>query len=150
MTRFTAVFSAATVAAVLCVAPRAHATLTWVQQPGLANDIAVAANDMPWVVDINGYVQYGTPGNACAPNTLCPQDPTDVQWHMLTPGSSGYKMAHIGVTLDNLLVATNPAGDMTLVQVPYSTVLTCKNWMLWRLSGLGFASHLYAQQHYRS
>src|SRR5437868_5645535 len=49
---------AGVLAASLFLARLGHATPGWVQLPGLATQIAVGANDIPYVLDINGYVQY--------------------------------------------------------------------------------------------
>jgi hypothetical protein len=101
---------AATIAAVLSVAPKAHATLTWVQEPGLATDIGVAANDMPWIVDINGVVQYGAPTQGCS-GGICVSG-SDVTWHVLAG-----TMAHVAVSLDNVPFATNAKGEVWFPQM---------------------------------
>ncbi len=93
---------ALSMAGILSVAPNAHADyLAWVQEPGLAIDIGVAANDMPWIVDTNGVVQYGTPTEACG-SGICVAT-GDVTWHALAG-----TMWHIAVSLGNSVYATDP------------------------------------------
>ncbi|HYQ43119.1 MAG TPA: hypothetical protein VER11_14160, partial [Polyangiaceae bacterium] len=70
------VFGAAGVlSAILFAAGIGHATDGWVQIPGLATQIAVGANDMPFILDINGNVQYlAPPQRVCTPQNLCVED----------------------------------------------------------------------------
>jgi hypothetical protein len=127
MTKVVGVLSAATAAAILSVAPMAHATLTWVQEPGLATDIGVAANDTPWIVDMNGVVQYGTPTEACG-SGIC-VDTGDVTWHALAG-----TLAHIAVALDNQILGTDPSrGEVWFPQTSDDHNQACNytvsNWM---------------------
>ncbi|HYQ29046.1 MAG TPA: hypothetical protein VER04_17570 [Polyangiaceae bacterium] len=86
----------------------AAAELVWVQQPGTAKEIAVGSNDMPWIVDSNGVVQYGTPEIACG-GGLCVQT-DNVQWHVLNADI----VEHIGVGLDNVAFITDNVGQIAL------------------------------------
>ena len=61
----------------LFLARLGHATPGWVQLPGLATQIAVGANDIPYVLDINGYVQYLAPSTLSCSGSLCVQTERD-------------------------------------------------------------------------
>src|SRR3954463_1695165 len=106
MKRF-GLWSSLFVSGILSIARSASADRIWIQQPGRAKEIAVASNDMPWIVDTNGQVEYGTPAGGCG-NGICVQ-PGGVDWHVLGPGTA----AHIAVGLDNVAYITDPvSGDI--------------------------------------
>ena len=56
----------------------AHATDGWIQIPGAATQIAVGANDIPFILDINGIVQYLAPKVFTCGTGICV--PNDRQW----------------------------------------------------------------------
>jgi hypothetical protein len=117
--------AALSAAGILSVAANAHATLTWVQEPGLATDIGVAANDMPWIVDINGVVQYGKLNLVCTPGVSICTTNGDVTWHALAG-----TLAHIGVSLDNSVIATDPSrGEVWVPQLFDGSSTAANNWM---------------------
>lgn len=69
--------SAGVLAASFFLARLGHAMPGWVQLPGLATQIAVGANDIPYVLDINGYVQYLAPSTLSCSGSLCVQTERD-------------------------------------------------------------------------
>ncbi len=112
-------------AGLLLAASSAHADPVWIQQPGLAVDIGVAANDIPWVVDINGNVQYGINNLNCDSHSgICTQDGT-VTWHM-TAGTA----SHVAVSLDNDVYMSAPNGEVWMPQLwGTATNDNDNNWM---------------------
>ena len=108
------------------MARSASAARIWVQQPGTAKEIAVASNDMPWIVDSNGIVQYGTRELSCA-GGLCVET-GNVEWHVLGPGIA----AHIAVALDNTVIMTDPSrGDIWLPVTQVSEEISGLNGNNW-------------------
>ena len=66
-----------------------HATDGWVQIPGAATQIAVGANDIPFVLDTNGYVQYLTPATLSCSQNLCVAQDRRWQWMNITASVIG-------------------------------------------------------------
>ncbi|HTA94199.1 MAG TPA: hypothetical protein VK745_31685 [Polyangiaceae bacterium] len=142
MTKVIGVLSAATIAAVLSVAPKAHATLTltWVQQPGQATDIGVASNNMPWIIDTNGVVEYGTPSVTNCSGSVCYQ--TGEQWHTL----AGY-CAHVAVNLNNDVFCTDGSRGELWITEGKSTApssMSANNWFDWFSQWYGITTYDYA------
>ena len=73
----------------------AHATPGWITVPGLAQQIAVGASDLPYVLDINNFVQYLAPAQrACSPNGLCVLDQR--QWVFTNTHAARVSADHYG------------------------------------------------------
>lgn len=125
------IFGAAGVlSAILFAAGVGHATDGWVQIPGLATQIAVGANDIPFVLDINGNVQYlALPQRVCTPQNLCVLDAR--QWTMANTTASVIACDQYGYLwktdaaggLSNFVPSKN-AFDTTLVNTQFAAPIS--------------------------
>jgi len=61
-----------------------HATEGWVQIPGAATQIAVGANDIPFILDTNGYVEYLKPRPTVCGHGICVDGTREWQWLDIT------------------------------------------------------------------
>ncbi len=120
------------IAGILLAASSAHADPYWQQQPGLALDIGVDAEDTPYIVDLNGYIQYGTPHSVIV-DGLYVTDGT-VDWHILGNGGA----THIGVGLDSGVIYTNSSGELFTDVARNSCSYTFGTWMncFWAWQGM--------------
>ena len=83
------------ISACLLVGRVSHAAPGWVPVPGLAQQIAVGASDLPYVLDINNFVQYLAPAQrVCDPNGLCVLDQR--QWVFTNTHATRVSADHYG------------------------------------------------------
>jgi len=100
---------AGVLAASLFLARLGHATPGWVQLPGLATQIAVGANDIPYVLDINGYVQYLAPSTLSCSGSLCVQ--TERDWVF-----TNIRASHIASDQYGYLWSIDSGGALSVVE----------------------------------
>jgi hypothetical protein len=101
-------WAAGMLSASLFVVRVGHATTYgWVPVPGLATQIAVGANDIPYILDINGYVQYLSPPKLACSGTLC--TPVDRAWVMMN-----HQASQIAADQYGYLWAVDSVGGLTV------------------------------------
>lgn len=101
--------AAGVLAASLFLARLGHAMPGWVQLPGLATQIAVGANDIPYVLDINGYVQYLAPSTLACSGSLCVQ--TERDWVF-----TNIRASHIASDQYGYLWSIDSGGALSVVE----------------------------------
>lgn len=108
----------------------------WIQVPGQGTQIAVAANDIPYVIDTDGYAEYLAPRKTVCNAVMCAT--TERQWVMV----DGKKVTQIAADPYGYLWEVTRTGGRVRIETFSKTAFDTTTREVGDLGGLGCISSL--------